>query len=157
MLGDPSSYLYTTAASLELISHVVTRVAHHRPQVCVGVRTYVGGEKGRRSCHITRSCTRTRATPCGTAPLNLIACIRTLSSCAFCRSDSMAEHYDFCADKCRKCAENVRCPTVISCTVCGMSLSLPLPLSPSSVSFFFFYNSRSKWQLLVVFFQCPKG
>ena len=32
------------------------------------------------------------------------------------RSDSTAEHYDFCTDKCRKCAENVRCPTVISCS-----------------------------------------
>ena len=30
------------------------------------------------------------------------------------RSDSLAEHIDFCSDKCHKCSENVRCPTVIS-------------------------------------------
>ena len=34
-----------------------------------------------------------------------------------CRSDSLEEHIDFCSDKCHKCSENVRCPTVISSTV----------------------------------------
>ena len=32
------------------------------------------------------------------------------------RSDSLAEHIEFCADKCYKWSENVRCPTVISGT-----------------------------------------
>ena len=26
----------------------------------------------------------------------------------------LAEHIDFCSDKCHKCSENVQCPTVIS-------------------------------------------
>ena len=43
-------------------------------------------------------------------------------ACAFARVrirclDSLAEHIDFCSDKCHKCSENVRCPTVILSSV----------------------------------------
>ena len=41
-------------------------------------------------------------------------------------SDSLAEHIDFSSDKCHKCSENVRCPTIISSTVFVRQLPLGL-------------------------------
>ena len=37
------------------------------------------------------------------------------------RSDSLAEHIDFCSGKCHKYSENVRCPTVISSPANGVN------------------------------------
>ena len=53
----------------------------------------------------------------GTTPYNLVRAYH-VPVVRVRRSDSKVEHNDFCSDKCRKCSENVRCPTVISCTVC---------------------------------------
>ena len=39
------------------------------------------------------------------------------------RPDSLAEQIDFCSDKCHKCSENVRCPTVISSSAYQKSLA----------------------------------
>ena len=48
------------------------------------------------------------------------------------RSDSLAEHIEFCADKCYKWSENVRCPTVISATAHRYS---PLKMSGITLSY----------------------
>ena len=45
-------------------------------------------------------------------------CMRVRMRVRIRRSDSLAEHIDFCSDKCHKCSENVRCPTVISSSAC---------------------------------------
>ena len=112
---ETSLHIYTTAASLKLISHMVTPVTHRR--LCVGVRTYIGGKKGKRSCHIAQACTRTHATaPRGTAPLNLIVRIHFCHACSVIQT--VWQNIMTCTDRCRKCAENVRCPTEISCTGC---------------------------------------